>query len=390
MKTWLNPLILLSLLELQVVGVNGDHTFIPGLALLVLCVYQAFSDNAKSSVSGSGLNRNEKIIVIIYTLALVTGLLMPWPAGVRYGFLLSLTLIFLLAVFGARRGFGGRIAARYGLNKAALTDNGIHAASVLMIYIISFHIGAQIWFSLAFQPVIIVSCLIAYVLNKGKMRGLKINADFGPGTAGIHDKSLHALAKYWNAFMGVWCVMLMKDNGFFTEGQEHLILFAFMFLLFLVYVGKEHLFTVAEIVWLAFFVAFLTALDPLSEDLLRAHIPSFIQAFLVIVAFDLGGYYFQRHMDAPVSAPALPLLHGKRALVYLIAVIFIFGVSRMADDPGFDIENVLKNGGGSVYSSVLGGGDDGGANTAAQGVQPAAVGKISVDDRENSFHKTGT
>ena len=387
MKNWINPLILLSLLELQVVGVNGDHTFIPGLALLALCVYQAVSDSINSP--GAKLSRNENIVVIIYTLALVTGLLMPWPTGFRYGFLLSLTLIFMLAIFGARRGFGGRIAARYGLNKAALTDNGMHAASVLMIYIISFHIGAQIWFSLAFQPVIIVSCLIAYFLNKGKARSLNTQEDLRTGVEGMHEKSLHALAKYWNAFMGVWCVMQMKDNGFFTEGQEHLILFTFMILLFLVYVGKEHLFTMSEIVWLAFFVAFLTALDPLSEDVFRVHIPSFIQAFLIIVGFDLGGHYFVRHTSgSPV--PALPLLHGKKALVYLIAAIFIFGVSQMADDPAFDIENLTKNHRGTVYTSVLGPGDSGSANTGAQAAQPALGGKITVADPENSFHKAGT
>lgn len=396
MKTWFKSLILLLLLQLQAFGVYGDHTIVPGIGLLALCVYQALTDNAKAKLFCAALTWKEKIAAALYSIVLVTGISMPWPAGIRYGFLLSLTLLCILAVVIVRQMFKRRTEVNPGPKKATLTDDGIHSASALLVYIISFHLGVQIWFSFAFQLVIVVSCLIIYGLERGTIFGPKTIQSLQARTTGLHKRGMHEFAKYWNAFIGIWCIMIMRDNGFFTEGQEKLIIFTYIILLFLIYIGGTHAFNAREMVWIAFVAAFLTGIDPLVEDIFRVEIPSFIQALLLIVAFDLGGYFFLRRFD-----PAAPQIsNGKRAVAYLAAALFVFCINQVAQDPHFDMDIMMKGQNTAVYSSVLGGSDNSAGTTGNASIEPGgdgitpaepvSGGKVVVEDPENSFHRAGT
>lgn len=353
-------MILFSLLELQVFGINGDHALIPGVGLLALCVYQVFSDNAKPVVSAVGLTKKEKVFASLFSLILFAGILLPLEPGIRYGFLLILTLLGITAILIARM--------KDETVKPALTDQGVHTASALLVYIISFHVGAQIWSSLAFQSVIIFSSLIIYGLQRGLHKA-------------IHDKAFHDWAKYWNAFIGVWCIMLMKDSGVFTAGQGHLIVFTYIILLFVIYTEAERAITGKEVVWILFTCATLTSLDPLTETLTGMDVPSYIQAFLVVVAFDLGSMYFLRRYPSMALRKNL----WKKTAVYMLAGIYIFQVNQMVWNQGFDMRSIFNSFADenrSVSASVL----NGDYSPAPASPSVRAPGNIQVEDPVNAFY----
>jgi hypothetical protein len=347
---------------MQVFGIFSDHVVIPGVALIALCVSQVITDGYRVAGRRPKLTPKEKAAAALFAVVLFAGISMPLPLGIRYGFLLVLSLFSITAVLVSGQQAKKRKPATE--PSALLTEEGVRTTSILLVYIISFHLGTQIWFSLAFQSIIIISCLLVYLLQKDNVADL-------PSRASVKSQDW---GKYWNAFIGVWCIMIMKDNGFFTEGQEHLIIFAYIILLFLIYLGGQHHFKAQEILWIAFMSAFLTSIDPLTEELVRTEMPSFIQAFLIIVAFDLGGMYFLHRMQTTLAPKNLQ----RKAFAYLLAGFYIFQVNQMVNDPAFDVETLnmmLKGMSKSVYSSVL-------------NIEPAAnIGIIEVTDAENSFHR---
>lgn len=365
----LAPLALFALLEAQVFGVYGDHVVVPGIGMFLLCVYVAFVENRGGVRASIKLSLKEKIFVASFAAVLFYGISLPLPSGIRYGFLLALTMICVagrLLITHYRQVEGNKGGRR----PPSLTEEGVRIASLLLVIIVIYHLGEQIKFSLAFQPAIVTSCLVLYGLRKSTA-SKPSKEDAGAGYI------IRNWAKYWNVFIGMWCVMLMHDNGIFTTGQEHFIILTYGIMLFVIYLGALRHLSARELLWITFGATLLCSMNPVTTVLFGMEIPAYVRAFMFFLAFDLGTIFMLRQFPGDnLQAFAL-----KKSLAYLLAALYIFQIHGMTKNPSYDLEVLaarINSIGNAGYASVLNEGND------------APVTGVIVEDEENSFFRKGT
>lgn len=373
------------LLEYQAVFSAWQYSPVTGVGLIGLCLYLFLTgekdyplESKKTATAASAkakMNGHEITVSVIYGAILLLSILLGGDFGTQLSLIMFITIIGITALSFSR------ISKSAGLQKPGESINlratAMSSFTLPVIYLcaINFLLSVQIGQNAAYQSILFLSCLVLYASDR-KNRVLAAQVKSGKiDRLELEHHLYHGWVKYWNFFLGIWYVLSLRVNGIIVPQQEYLLLFSFMALVFILGLRALNKFTATELVGILFFAAFLTVIDPLALHFSGNYLPVYLQALVICIAFDFGDTYFhnKNFSETPLH------LWKQKAVIYLLAAVYIAQLSFLMGNPNFDLTRIL----GSLqrervtFSSVLSSGADNG--TQAQG-------KIDVIDTENASH----
>jgi hypothetical protein len=391
MKKALAIIVFFLLLEYQALFSPEVYSLITGAGLIGLCLYMFFTgdqnisfDGKKETKARTKLGRNEILLATIYGTILILTLLIGEDFGLQLASILVTTIIgvtalsFLEISNNPLKKTGGTFAFHP-------TVMSSYTIPIIYLCVLNYLLSVQIAQSAAYQSILLLSCLIFFdTANKQEKLAEKIKAREIDEHEFEH-QLFHSWIKYWNFFIGIWYVISLRVNGVIAPQQEYFLLFAFMTLLFIFSLRGLNKFTVHELVGVVFFAAFLTILDPLTTKIAGAPLPSYFQALIIFIAFDLGDMYFHQRNYKEATL----IYWSQKAALYLLAGIYIAQINFFMVNPQYDLDRIyasfLSKGKNEISTSVLNVNDP--ETPPAEAASGPDLGIINVPDTANSTHR---
>lgn len=395
MKKYLIVLAFAGLLEYQVlfhhiydVGLYNpwlEYSPVTAGGLMLLCLYQIFigTRGFLKTHSDSKARKNllwKSLAVAVYLAIIIGGSLLANNFGEQFVVLLFTMALGLSAVsiyefIRRKKQEGAAYGKKWMSEKAEKVQNTRISAftiPIIYLYVINFLIGAQIGHNVAFQFILVLSCLILYDnLSKEEEFVQKF-------TNKVNDFELrhyifHRWSKYFDFFLGTWFFIGLHLSGTISLYTMLVLIFLYMCIFFTVLLRITYHFNVFDFLGIVLLSGALTLLPAAAYSLADLYPPAFAVAAFIFLGFDLGDIYWHSKHFAKEHR-ATPIFWFQKAAIYLLVFIFIWQLHNMETNPLLSINN--------VYTSVLG--------TSETMVQPeSAVPIIDVPDVENAAHVRG-
>lgn len=324
------------LLELQVFVGTGEYSIPVAVGLIVLCVYEFFTENKsilfkdrKSiEVQKKQLTAGEKAGAAVYGGIVLMALVFGASTGAQLAFIL-IALVLGITVFSLRE-----------KKKIRESDVSTWISSFTIpkffLYLMNYLLSVQIHGNVAYQSILLLSCFVLYdILDHGE----KIAAKANKGQIS-HNEFKHYLfhrwSKYWNFFLGVWFFIALRANGIISANYEYILLFTFMIAFFTFLMKNENKFTFKDFAVIIFFSALLAGISPLMMAVSNNEIPTYALAAAIFVAFDLADVYFHEREFKESTVK----FWGQKAVVYVLMGVYIAQVHFMMTHALFGIDQV--------------------------------------------------
>lgn len=390
MKKYFIVLFFFGLLEYQVLFHRNtlaglefhylNYSAVTAGGLIILCLYQLFKGvkdfGAKRLETGKKKNLVTWMVVVATYLAIIVGgsILTDTFEG-QFISLLTATTVGLVGVSICeavkRRKKKGKIPEK--ADHFQSTRVNAFTIPVIYLYVVNFLVAAGIGHNIAFQFILILSCMILYdnlakeerFVEKFKRR---IN-DFE-----LRHYVFHRWSKYFNFFLGTWYFMSLHMSGVISLYAMLGLLFLYMCIFFTVLLRISYHFNIHDFAEIIIAAGTLTAIPALAYSFTDWIPPAFAVAAVIFFGFDLSDIYWHSKHFAKEHRTS-PVFWTQKGAVYILVLIFIWQLQTMGTNPAMSIDN--------VYTSVFG--------APERGIElPSDINPIiNVSDIENTAHARG-
>lgn len=235
------------------------------------------------------------------------------------------------------------------------SDKGKINIPISLLFLFSFLLSVPLSFSMAFQSMLILSTIILYdVLNKNSKWALEIkNGKLSKDE--LRHLLFHSWLKYWNFFIGIWFILSLHTNSTLSETQYAFLLFTFIIVYLTVLLTDLGVFKLKDMICVLTAAVLMVGFDAILRQTLGEGFPHYIQAALIVIAFDFGDTWFHRHNFHETSR----VFWTRKIVLYSLWTLYIVQIHLMMSTPIFSLQEVyktlsLKQNASETYSSVLG------------------------------------
>ena len=361
MKKILSIIAFLLLLGYQVFFVKEEYSIVTAVGLIILCTYEFFTEDKAikfkdqqaldplQQPSPKELSFCEKAAAAVYAGILLLSLIFGSGWGAQFA------LIMVAGVFGVTSLSIIELKKKKSLpvGDSQDSDNTWMSSFTIpkfFLYLMNYLLSIQIHQSMAYQSILFLSCFILYDIFD---HGEKIVLQANNGKITKHEFKhylFHRWSKYWNFFLGVWFFISLRANGVISANYEAILLFTFMVIFSTFLLKNEKGFSIGDFLTIVLFSGLLTGLSPLMLVLFGNEIPTYITAAVIFIAFDLSDVYFhiRNFNDKKGQDETSTRFWTQKAVVYLLAAIYISQVHFMMTNPQFQIDQVAA----SIFQNV--------------------------------------
>ena len=348
----------------------GEYSPITSLGLIFLSLYHVFHNSKEFKYKHETENNFVKIvkgayvILAIYIIALISSLFLFSEFGDRFIAVLAITCFALIALSVFERQQKGKIAnldtgeklkkclpnglciGKGECDQQLLHPNKMNSFTIpiLFLYVFNFLLSVQIETNLAFQFLLILSCVILYDrLDKQE----KLTADLEAGKITDHELRHHLFhhwIKYLNYFLGLWYFVSLEANGIIDGSQRLFLIYIFTIIYFTLTCRLVTHFTYKCFFFLNIF-ALLAASSPyLLNFTFRKDLPLYLQILTMYLFYDLEDMFIHSRKFKEVTTQ----LWQQKLLIFVLVTIFITQLGDIENNPTMEMD--------VLFSSVLGDG----------------------------------
>jgi hypothetical protein len=210
---------------------------------------------------------------------------------------------------------------------------------IFFLYLFCFLISVQISANIAFQSILVLSVIILFdVLQKNE----KWTAEMKTGELEEDDLRhllFHRWLKYWNFFLGIWWLLSLRVGSSLNATQYAFLLFTFVVVYFMILLRNLSIFGMKDMLFVLMTAGVLVGLDSVLRQILNQGIPLYIQAALMLIAFDLGDGYFH-HCNFHEKSH---IFWSRKTALYLLSLLYIVQIHLMMSNPVFSFQEIYNS-----------------------------------------------
>lgn len=210
---------------------------------------------------------------------------------------------------------------------------------IIYLYTLSYLLSIHVGNSFAYQFVLVLAVLVLFDIIR---RGLRLTHLYEANKINEHDFKhylFHRWSKYLNYFITVWYFVVLHQIGVITETQQHILMYAFV-VIFITFVNRmASRFSIRNFMVTVVAAGIITFIDPILNLLVGIDPPHYLIAIIMLVFFDIVDQYFhtKEYNEIPLK------IWEQKAVIYVLATIFIVQLSAIEDNPLLDIESVFTS-----------------------------------------------
>ncbi|GEM_PF-4707649 len=343
MLKYLKILAFISLLEYQVIVYNNSYSPITfaGIAFLItVCVISSLRGFSYEHSHYICTNKKDRAIslavVVIYTLAIIAGIILGQTLGDRIFYLLIIMTIGVILA-SSYENLRETIPFKTAGPEDAFKPAYISSFTIPKIFLmgLNYLIAGQLGQNLSYQFILLISVVVLYdILSrendfKNRIENKRIDLE------NFKSYLFHRWSKYLNIFLGMWFFILLESNNSVTVGGGKIMIALFISAIMIFIYSLIKKLKPIEIAGIVCFSMLLVFIDYLIENIFQIHIQPYLMAFIIFIFYDLGDLYIY-FREFRVLKPAI---WEQKLVMYTLIAIFIAQVSLVGISPSMNIKN---------------------------------------------------